>query len=456
MAINNSVFQNPSSYTGYQSLLKRKPLPAGPMSVATPEQLAPKPVIQQPKTTAPAQSGNVGSPGQYKGTAINRGTDAQVAEQIRQIDTPVIATPASKPVKGLVDKKVNPRLVKPVKTKEPLSYSGLVGTLADRAQNPTEQVTDAYGRVTTGAENLRKFRESVADTRQGIFTSPTSARVMQGRDQAVQLANAQKESALASELGAYSDLYSSSMTGQGQQLSALGTAAGLAQPSPSAYGQTVFNPLEGNFAGGGGLPPEAMQQYAQMAADGQISAVPSFITSNPVLNAQLNDQAKAINPNYNPITSGAQGQVIASIPELEATNTQAEGIKNRIVSYLNDNPGLNPSTLAVGNLLKQWVEGKQLADPKYQTLFNYLNEYTNTLAPILGVGGSPTNLKTEIAASFVNAKASGQSIAQVLESMSQLAKGKIEDRKSGATGGGVVSNPTTVSGGNNEGWGWNP
>jgi hypothetical protein len=92
------------------------------------------------------------------------------------------------------------------------------------------------------------------------------------------------------------------------------------------------------------------------------------------------------------------------------------------------------------------LQGKQLTDPKYQTLFNYLNVYTTTLAPILGVGGDPTNLKTQIAASFINAAASGQSITQVLDAMSKLATNKIGDLQSGATGGGTSVPNTTGAG----------
>jgi hypothetical protein len=177
-----------------------------------------------------------------------------------------------------------------------------------------------------------------------------------------------------------------------------------------------------------------------MAATGQYSAIPSFITSNPVLNAQLNVAAKAIDPNFTPVAAAAASGILSNIPALQSANTAAEGIKNTITNYLGANPSLNPSELAAGNLLQQWIQGKQLTDPKYQTLFNYLNEYTNTLAPILGVGGDPTNFKTQIAQGFINAAASGQSITQVLNAMSQLATNKIHDMQSGALGGG-----TTVS-----------
>lgn len=242
------------------------------------------------------------------------------------------------------------------------------------------------------------------------------------------------------------------LTAQGQTQTALGTAGGLAQPSPAAYGQTTFDPVTGTYSGGanGGLPPDVMQQYAQMAATGQYSAIPSFITSNPVLSAQLNVAAKALNPNYSPLQSQGAGSVLQGIPQLQSANTAADGIKNTINTYLSQNPTLNPSNLAVGNTLQQWIQGKQLTDPKYQTLFNYLNEYTNTLAPILGVGGDPTNLKTQIAASFINAAASGQSISQVLDAMSALSTNKIQDLQSGAVGG-TTGVPNTSTGGGTQG-----
>lgn len=244
---------------------------------------------------------------------------------------------------------------------------------------------------------------------------------------------------------------------QGQTITGLTSAAGFAQPQTAAFGQTVFNPLTGQYEGGGGLPADVMEQYAQMAANGQYAAIPSFITSNPVLSAQLNVAAKSINPSFTPLTSTGAGAVLQGVPQLQSANTAAEGIRNTIDQYLAANPQLNTSDLAAGNVLKQWLEGKQLTDPKYQVLFNYLNEYTNTLAPILGVGGDPTNLKTQIAQSFINAAASGQSISQVLGAMSSLASNKIADIQAGALGG-----QTTVPAGaapgqaNNQGWGWNP
>ncbi len=136
--------------------------------------------------------------------------------------------------------------------------------------------------------------------------------------------------------------------------------------------------------------------------------------------------------------------------KMNVANVAAKGIKNTITSYLQKNPTLNPSDLAFSNSISQWATGQQLGDPKYQTLANYLNEYISTLAPILGVGGDTTNLKTEIAQSMINAKASGQSITEVLNNLEQLAEDKVKNIQSAGTGGGVVSTtPTTGSAGGN-------
>jgi hypothetical protein len=124
---------------------------------------------------------------------------------------------------------------------------------------------------------------------------------------------------------------------------------------------------------------------------------------------------------------------------MTTANTAAKGIEGTIQQYLSSNPSLNASASTLANAASQWLQGKQLGDPAYQTLFNYLNEYISTLAPILGVGGDTTNLKTEIAQSFVNAKASGQSISQVLNNISKLADDKLANFTSAGQGGGQVA-----------------
>ena len=241
---------------------------------------------------------------------------------------------------------------------------------------------------------------------------------------------------------------------QGANAAALAAAAlnkaGLAKPAPAAYGQQVFNPVTGQYESGGQGGGQS-QTIESLAADviakrKSPSQAESLLAGGPAVNAQLDAAIKKLDPNYNRSVYETQTSTLAGVVPMEAANTAAKGIKNTINSFIDSNPQLNQVDAAVVNSAQQWLQGKQLTDPKYQTLFNYLNEYTSTLAPILGVGGSATNLKTEIAQSFVNAQASGASIKEVLNNIESLADNKIQNLKSGAVGGGVVSGGTVPSG----------
>lgn len=322
-------------------------------------------------------------------------------------------------------------------------YSTRNNALSDKAQ----QIGDTYGR------EYADIGKKGAAAGLGYLTTGTNP-VAEGNAANVARTTAAQQSAVAAGETAALQGVNTGITANNAGASALSSAGNLAQPQVTSYGQTSFNPATGEFAGGGSLPAEVMQQYAQMAASGQYAGIPSFITSNPVLNAQLNVAAKSLNPSYTPVGAAAASGVLSGIPAMQSASTAAEGIKNTINTYLQANPNLNPSDLAAGNKLQQWIQGQQLTDPKYQTLFDYLNEYTNTIAPILGVGGNPTDLKTRIASGFINAAASGQSISQVLDAMSMLATHKIQDLQSGAVGGGtsVPNTATSGTGGFAEAW----
>lgn len=433
------------------------------------------------QTPSKSTTSDDGIAGYYYDQPIYRGQD--VAAQIAGIDAgrTQTSTPDTKEKKS--SKKTTSGLVQPTVPTYGSLISGLVSaTKPTKAQN---QAMEDVNRTAAGNEALAAEAKRIAGTyapeisrvgqlgagAQAGYGSTGSNIVGEG-NAAIAAANANaRMNALAAGMqaelagnqqgltaqgqmaSAYQAALGGANTQQAQTISGLGTAANLGAPSPASYGQTVFDPLTGTFTGGGGnLDPNfAAAQLAEQVASGQIGyeqAVSSLGYAGGVgqqlLNAAL--QGKGYNIPLGQATLEGQTGAYAQLPAMEAANTAAEGIKSKIVTYLSANPQLNPADLAVGNKLQQWVQGKQLSDPKYQTLFNYLNEYTSTLAPILGVGGDPTNLKTQIAQSFINAAASGGSIAEVLDNMSVLATGKIQDLRSGATGGGVVSSPITGSG----------
>lgn len=380
-------------------------------------------------------------------------------KQAEQTPTKKTTTTSTQPTKGLFPSVVDSLVGASKPSEEQQRYlKNLEETasgnkaIGERAAALSRQYGDEIARIGglgagAVAGNLSRGTSVVGSGNAAIASQSASARMnalAQGQQAALQ--GTQQQLTGQSQMGtAYGQALTGANTQQQQQLTGLSSAASYAQPSIAGYGQTSFDPLTGQFAAGqGGLDPSAAaQQLAQQVKSGKMTyeqAVQSLGYAGGAGQQFLNNAlGGGFNIPQSQATLGGQNAVLGQLPLLQSADTAAEGIKNKVISYLAANPQLNSSELAAGNLLQQWVEGKQLADPKYQTLFNYLNEYTNTLAPILGVGGDATNLKTEIAQSFVNAAASGASITEVLENMQNLSRGKIQDIRSGATGGGVVS-----------------
>lgn len=434
----SNLVQSTNPFAGLLGLTP-KPLAqssfSGLMKTSTPAVLNPKPLnmsVQAPVAAPVAQPAPVQQAPVQQSTPVASTTpvlgganSGGTLNPNYNLQTQGGAAPVTTPSRGLFPNVVS-------------SLAGLNTNYQDLAKKAGD-IGEAYGKqyADVGTQGAR--------AKAGYLTTGTTP-VAEGNAAVVAQTTAAQQSAIAAGEQAALQGVQTGINANTGASSALSSAGNLSQPSPAAFGQTVFDPTTGQYNDGGGLPAEVMQQYAQMAATGQYASIPASITSNPVLNAQLNVAAKALNPKYTPVGAAGASNVLQSIPALTSANTAAEGIKNQIQSYIQSNPQLNPSDLAAGNLLNQWIQGKQLTDPKYQTLFNYLNEYTNTLAPILGVGGDPTNLKTQIAQGFINAAASGQSISQVLNAMSTLATNKIGDLQSGAIGG-STSIPSPQAGG---------
>lgn len=345
-------------------------------------------------------------------------------------------------------------------------FSSVLGSLSNPQTNPiaSQAATD----YTTQNQALENYEANAGQTLQGIYepTVTTSGAVMQGRANAAQQAINETignlQNAVIKQQGLITIGQNQQQLNQGAQESALGSLA-TGQP------QFVYNPQTGQYnmnVGGSGV--QSPQQVAQQLDDGTLSpdqATSALSYLGPTAQSQLIAAMKTVNPGFNWNTAVGQASatqqnaatlgtaqtqgeaaVLQSLPAMTSANVAASGIKNTIEQYLASNPNLNPSNLAAGNTLQQWIQGKQLTNPQYQTLFNDLNEYTNTLTPTLGVGGDSTNLKTEIAQSFVNAAASGQSIAQVLDNIQTLAEQKVQNLQSGASGGGVVAGAGSSTG----------
>lgn len=312
----------------------------------------------------------------------------------------------------------------------------------------TQGAAFGAGQRTTGTSpvaegNAAVTAQTTAQQQQALAAGESAALQGTGQEltaqqQAANAANAAAGTALtgqSNQITGQNAAGNLGIAGQGQLQTGLTSAAGLAQPQLGSIGQVPFSPLTqdqgavlgstqpGGVAVAGNLLGQLQGAQAAGAAPGQTQA--------------SNIQTLG--------TAGTTGEaaVLQSLPALQAANTAAQGIQSTISSFLSQNPDINPTNIALATAAQQWLGGKQITDPRYQTLFNYLNEYTNTLAPVLGVGGSPTNLKTEIAQSFINPQAGATSISQVMQNMSQLASDKVKNFQSGASGGGTVAGGTS-------------
>lgn len=412
----------------FGSLLGQKAVDPNARTTTSPNTL-PKGQAAPNTPVKPVSTQGVGAPGSPQAAAAQQSKD--YAQYFPGVPVPVSTTPASTNTPATAPTPATP-IPSTANTSSVPSYpNGLYGDLIKRGTDALAQSAALTGQIQTAQNN--------------IYGNPNfSLDTQVGRAGLIQNNVGVQADALAKQGAAYL---------QGAQAAA---------PQLGQYGQTYYNPTTGTTASGSGsavsptdpLYP-VLQQYAKLYASGQQGAIPGSITSNPVLNAQVLAMAQQINPsfNYNNATGTAAGQqqVAGSLPQMESAEAAAQGIQNQISSYIASNPTLNPSDSTFANSISQWAQGQQLGDPRYQNLANLLSEYVSTLAPILGVGGDTTNLKTQIAQSFVNGAASGQSISQVLQGIGTIASGKVAAIKGsvGLPGGVSPSNVPNIPSANN-------
>lgn len=357
---------------------------------------------------------------------------------------------------------------------EAQTYSGLIG----QSQAPSQAYLDAQAEAKRVSDEQTKLAEDYAQKTNniagtaGFLTQQTGLQgLLNNQYNTVQGALANQYAGATNRLGAAN-------TQQGLQVTA-GTAANTAAQTTAGRGLSAANSVLGAVApitgvpygtqtiqpgtlgttgsSGGQVQPndpfyQTLQSYAQQAASGQYSAIPSSITGNAQLNAQLNQMAKAINPNYNPVTSAAQstitGQQTGTIAQYQSALQQGQNLQAQLTDLITTF-GLNPSDINVANTGLQKI-ASNVSNPHYKQLQNYVNDIANTYAQILvPPGGSSTDTSRGIATSMLDATASGVSILDTMKSLDNAAKAKIagvstsyggtQSSTSGSTGGSIWS-----------------
>lgn len=350
----------------------------------------------------------------------------------------------------------------------PVGQAAAQGLLNSAQSNPLES-GKAYDVYNQAVQRLADLKQKKAQLEGNIETAGTDLNLQTGQEgvlnrvaaseiDAAQQAVNQAQQALGygiQEQGQQQSGYNSALTGtnnqQQLQQNALGTAAGLAAPIISSYGQANYNPTSSNSSSGGAVSPsdpfyQTLQSYAQQAASGQYSAIPSSITSNAVLNAQLNQMAKSINPSYNPVTSSAQSGITTQQEQQKQGYQSALQQGQNLAAQATDlikTFNLNPAELNKANGVIQTI-ASNVSNPNYKTLNNYLADISARYSQILTPpGGTATDTTRSVAAGMLDHLASGTSLQQVLSSLDQQAQAVIAGvNTTGSYGSaGTVPNP---------------
>jgi len=136
-----------------------------------------------------------------------------------------------------------------------------------------------------------------------------------------------------------------------------------------------------------------MQQYSQMAVNGQYSAIPSNITGNPVLSAQLNQMAQQMaqqqGKTFSPITSSAQGSSAADLTGQAASiQAQANGAEQNFNLMLNiaQQGGVNDNNVPILNTLQNNVNRGLTSSAAVANFQSLIQSVRSQYAAILGGG----------------------------------------------------------------------
>lgn len=182
-------------------------------------------------------------------------------------------------------------------------FPNVVTSLANRSLQPSPAVTQGMSAYQKAVEAQNKLKSNIASQYGRMESDPIPLEFQQGREQAMARQYASQLAAGEQSVTQQQAAVGFGLQQQGLEQQALQQAAAFAQPQMAEYGKTTFDPITGMYsAGGGGDFGASMDTYAQAMANNSInpSQIPSGISNNPVLFAQLMQKAQQLNPAFNP------------------------------------------------------------------------------------------------------------------------------------------------------------
>lgn len=407
--INNTLKNNQAQTSALQNFanktlgLKPKMQTGVSTPYRPPVQPVAQSVVQKPVTST--QSSSIGS---YKGTPLYQGED--VASRMREIDNAGLVKPTEiKQVAPVGAQTSSQQTVTQQPVTQPRTARGLFSDVASslyrKGTEQNENVRRAQEEYQKSVNALQAFKESVAETKAGIRQDPVSARVMQGREAALQQANAEKLAAYQTAVQQTQEGIGFAQEQQSLEQQALQQAGALAQPVQIAPGSTLASPLGGETIAGG-IGGYANYQTAEQVM-GLISQYPDAgYIYNPELTPQQNLQnaqsAIQRSPTYQRSTFGAPGagsylggaqlqtaaELTGQVAGIEASATGAEANFDLLVNLARQG-GVNNTNVPILNSLQQGVARGTTSNEAVATFQAIIQTVRAQYAQILG-GGTTT------------------------------------------------------------------
>jgi len=335
------------------------------------------------------------------------------------------------------------------------NFPSIVGRLASTAATSSPQYQQAQQAYLNAAQQLQQLQQQGAQQNAAILGGRTNLAEAGGEQGLMQNLLAGQEAALTGQMQAAQASAAAATGQQGVQQSGLAAAGGLVSPQLGQYGQTFYQPLGGTSGSAGVSPSDpfysSMQTYAQDLVSGQTSGIPSSVTGNPALMAQLQQMAKQINPNFNlnqsTATGASQQAQTQQAQQYQSAAQQAQNYGLQL-NQLIKGAGINPSDINAANSLLQKI-ASNTSDPNYATFQNLINDLASTYAQVLTpAGGTTTDMVRSISQSLLNSSMSGQGISQVMQNLDAQVQAKIAGVQT-AYG---TTNTNTTSGSQPAGW----
>lgn len=274
------------------------------------------------------------------------------------------------------------------------TYSGILGQLVQNSTQPSAAYYEAQQRYQDALNHYNTLQNQQAQALADNAGNPIPLQFQQGRAQVLQSQYGQQLAGAGGLVqGAANALGAANTQQQTQQAGLLG-AAGYAQPQLAGYNQQAFNPLTGQFSGGGSLD-QAVANVVEKLKAGTMSYNDALSALSGYGQGGVNALQQALPQGFNIAQSntlaGQQGSVNATYTLANQALANAEDkIKNLGLLQSTNAPGAN----VIG---KAFSDITGIGSQPVQEYIGAINTLRNRYASLLASarGGIPSDFSSQ-------------------------------------------------------------